>query len=126
MTDNESADLALTVYAPSEPDEADLADGDAVDPGSAAHGIALAAERDQLARALRDTHRQNSRRIGVAVAAIPPPTDPLMPAKAGRPLPAKAGSLLPAKAGRRLPATTARCGWERRSRRAVTCLRPPA
>ena len=58
MTDNESADLALTVYAPSEPDEADLADGDAVDPGSAAHGIALAAERDQLARALRDTHRQ--------------------------------------------------------------------
>jgi len=58
MTDNESADLALTVYAPSEPDEADLADGDAVDPGSAAHGIALAAERDRLARALRDTHRQ--------------------------------------------------------------------
>ncbi len=59
MTDNESADLALTVYAPAEPagpDEPSPAEGG--DPGSAARGIALAAERDRLARALRDTHRQ--------------------------------------------------------------------
>ena len=56
MTDNESADLALTVYAPAEPAEAGPGEGG--DPGSAAQGIALAAERDRLARALRDTHRQ--------------------------------------------------------------------
>ena len=59
MTDNHSADLALTVYAPSGPDEPDPADGGSdADPGIAAQGIALAAERDRLARALRDTHRQ--------------------------------------------------------------------
>ena len=59
MTDNaESTDLALTVYAPAEPDEPDPAGGGDIDPGAAAHGIALAAERDRLARALRDTHRQ--------------------------------------------------------------------
>ncbi len=56
MTDNESADLALTVYAPAETDEPGPEEGG--DPGSAAQGIALAAERDRLARALRDTHRQ--------------------------------------------------------------------
>ena len=56
MTDNESADLALTVYAPAEPAEPGPEGGG--DPGSAAQGIALAAERDRLARALRDTHRQ--------------------------------------------------------------------
>jgi hypothetical protein len=65
MTDHDDqADLALTVYAPDEgePDE----DGAVADPGAgpdadlaaAAQGIALAAERDRLARALRDTHRQ--------------------------------------------------------------------
>lgn len=49
---------ALTVYAP-EPGEPDDADGAAAgDPGGAAQGIALAAERDRLARALRETHRQ--------------------------------------------------------------------
>jgi hypothetical protein len=59
MTDNaESTDLALTVYAPDEPDEPDPADGGDIDPRAAAQGIALAAERDRLARALRDTHRQ--------------------------------------------------------------------
>ena len=59
MTDNESADLALTVYAPAEPDEPDgPSPEEGGDPGSAAQGIALAAERDRLARALRDTHRQ--------------------------------------------------------------------
>ena len=59
MTDNQSADLALTVYAPSGPDDPDPADGGSdADPGIAAQGIALAAERDRLARALRDTHRQ--------------------------------------------------------------------
>ena len=65
MSDNESADLALTVYAPDETeaeaeadiDEAGAGDG-AADLGVAAQGIALAAERDRLARALRDTHRQ--------------------------------------------------------------------
>jgi len=59
MTDNQSADLALTVYAPSGPDDPDPADGGSgADPGITAQGIALAAERDRLARALRDTHRQ--------------------------------------------------------------------
>ena len=61
MTDNESADLALTVYAPAEPaepDEPSAGGATAATPGSAAQGIALAAERDRLARALRDTHRQ--------------------------------------------------------------------
>ena len=69
MTDNaESTDLALTVYAPAEPAEPgdpdparrdpDPADGGDTDPGSTANAIALAAERDRLARALRDTHRQ--------------------------------------------------------------------
>jgi hypothetical protein len=63
MSDNESADLALTVYAPDEAEaEADIdeagADVGAGDPGVTAQGIALAAERDRLARALRDTHRQ--------------------------------------------------------------------
>ncbi len=58
MTDNESADLALTVYAPAEPAEPDGPSPEEGDPGSAAQGIALAAERDRLARALRDTHRQ--------------------------------------------------------------------
>ena len=59
MTDNESADLALTVYAPAEPAEpVEPSSGEGGDPGSAAQGIALAAERDRLARALRDTHRQ--------------------------------------------------------------------
>ncbi len=58
MTDNaESTDLALTVYAPAEPDDPDPAGG-GTDPASTASGIALAAERDRLARALRDTHRQ--------------------------------------------------------------------
>ena len=65
MTDNESADLALTVYAPADAEaeaeaEADEAGagGGAGDPRVSAQGIALAAERDRLARALRDTHRQ--------------------------------------------------------------------
>ena len=59
MTDNDSADLALTVYAPAEPAEPDgPSPEEGGDPGSAAQGIALAAERDRLARALRDTHRQ--------------------------------------------------------------------
>jgi len=59
MTDNESADLALTVYEPAEHEEPDQeGGGDAADPGRSAQGIALAAERDRLARALRDTHRQ--------------------------------------------------------------------
>ena len=59
MTDNlESADLALTVYAPAEPDPDEAAAGAAGNPGTAAAAIALAAERDRLARALRDTHRQ--------------------------------------------------------------------
>jgi hypothetical protein len=59
MTENdEKADLALTVYAPDldEPDEDGT--GGASDPATTASGIALAAERDRLARALRDTHRQ--------------------------------------------------------------------
>ena len=59
MTGHQGADLALTVYAPdgpADPDEPGIEeDGD---PGSTAQGIALAAERDRLARALRDTHRQ--------------------------------------------------------------------
>ncbi len=65
MTDNaESTDLALTVYAPAEPGDPDPARRDPdpaggdTDPGSTANAIALAAERDRLARALRDTHRQ--------------------------------------------------------------------
>src|SRR5271166_4598553 len=67
MTDNERADLALTVYAsgepgePGEPGEIGAESGElgaGGDPVSAAQGIALAAERDRLARALRDTHRQ--------------------------------------------------------------------
>ena len=60
MTDNdEKADLALTVYAPDEPDEPDEdGSGAAGDPATTASAIALAAERDRLARALRDTHRQ--------------------------------------------------------------------
>ena len=57
MTDNETADLALTVYAPDE-DEAEIDEAGALDPGTTARGIALAAERDRLARALRETHRQ--------------------------------------------------------------------
>ena len=59
MTENdEKADLALTVYAPDldEPDEDGT--GETSDPATTASGIALAAERDRLARALRDTHRQ--------------------------------------------------------------------
>jgi hypothetical protein len=57
MIDNdEKADLALTVYAPDEPDED--GPGAADDAGTTASAIALAAERDRLARALRDTHRQ--------------------------------------------------------------------
>src|SRR5487761_1751884 len=49
---------ALTVYAP-ESGELDGADGAAAgDSGGNAQGIALAAERDRLARALRETHRQ--------------------------------------------------------------------
>ena len=56
MTDHaESTDPALTLYAPAEPD---TGGGEAAEPGSTAQGIALAAERDRLARALRDTHRQ--------------------------------------------------------------------
>jgi hypothetical protein len=70
MTDDDKANVALTVYAPDEdepgedePGEDGLGgagpEGDAVgDPATAAQGIALAAERDRLARALRDTHRQ--------------------------------------------------------------------
>jgi len=59
MTDNERADLALTVYAPAEPAGPDEPGPEVSGaPGSAAQGIALAAERDRLARALRDTHRQ--------------------------------------------------------------------
>ncbi len=91
MTDNpECADLALTVYAPAEPDPGETAKpgpgetdepgpgetaepgpretaepdpgetaaAPAANPGTAAAAIALAAERDRLARALRDTHRQ--------------------------------------------------------------------
>ena len=59
MTDNaESTDLALTVYAPAEPDDPDPAATRRTDPATTANGIALAAERDRLARALRDTHRQ--------------------------------------------------------------------
>ena len=63
MTENdEKADLALTVYAPDldEPEDGSGEDatGEASDPATTASGIALAAERDRLARALRDTHRQ--------------------------------------------------------------------
>ncbi len=61
MTDNTSADLALTVYAPdgTEIDETGEGGADGADDlGSTARGIALAAERDRLARALRETHRQ--------------------------------------------------------------------
>ena len=48
----------LTVYAP-ESGELDDADGAAAgEPAGNAQGIALAAERDRLARALRETHRQ--------------------------------------------------------------------
>ncbi len=63
MTDNadtipEESGRALTVYAP-ESGELDDADGAAAgDSGGNAQGIALAAERDRLARALRETHRQ--------------------------------------------------------------------
>jgi hypothetical protein len=60
MTENdEKADLALTVYAPDldEPEEdGEAGTGGAADPTASA--IALAAERDRLARSLRDTHRQ--------------------------------------------------------------------
>ncbi|MBV9795395.1 MAG: hypothetical protein JO016_15815, partial [Actinobacteria bacterium] len=62
MTENDKADLALTVYAPDPEEPAE--DGEAgpastaADPASTASAIALAAERDRLARALRDTHRQ--------------------------------------------------------------------
>jgi hypothetical protein len=63
MTENDDkADLALTVYAPDldEPEDGSGEDaiGEASDPATTASGIALAAERDRLARALRDTHRQ--------------------------------------------------------------------
>ncbi|HEY2279655.1 MAG TPA: hypothetical protein VGI00_14955 [Streptosporangiaceae bacterium] len=61
MTENdETADLALTVYAPDldEPDEDGTSEDSISDPAASASGIALAAERDRLARALRDTHRQ--------------------------------------------------------------------
>jgi hypothetical protein len=62
MTENdEKADLALTVYAPDldDPDEeGDAGPGGAGDPAATTSAIALAAERDRLARALRDTHRQ--------------------------------------------------------------------
>ena len=87
MTDNESADLALTVYAPAEPAEADEPrPEEGGDLGSAAQGIALAAERDRLARALRDTHRQlaaaesqlmsvkRSATMGSARPSSPPPS----------------------------------------------------
>jgi hypothetical protein len=63
MTDNadsipEESGRALTVYAP-ESGELDDADGAAAgDSAGNAQGIALAAERDRLARALRETHRQ--------------------------------------------------------------------
>lgn len=64
MTENdEKADPALTVYAADEEepgeDAAPAGPGPAgADAAAAAQGIALAAERDRLARALRDTHRQ--------------------------------------------------------------------
>jgi hypothetical protein len=60
MTENdEKADLALTVYAPDldEPEEHSET-AEVADPAATANAIALAAERDRLARALRDTHRQ--------------------------------------------------------------------
>jgi hypothetical protein len=72
MTDHDDqADLALSAYAP-DPDELDeeaadeltspaegaAAAGAAGDPAAGSQAIALSAERDQLARALRDTHRQ--------------------------------------------------------------------
>jgi hypothetical protein len=65
MTDDDKADAALTMYAPDEDEsgEDELGgagpEGDAAgEPAGAAQAIALAAERDRLARALRDTHRQ--------------------------------------------------------------------
>jgi hypothetical protein len=62
MTENdEKADLALTVYAPDldEPeDDSGAGTGGTGDPAVTASAIALAAERDRLARSLRDTHRQ--------------------------------------------------------------------
>ena len=66
MTDNadsfpEDTGRALTVYAPEsgELDEAGGPPGDSAgDSAGNAQGIALAAERDRLARALRETHRQ--------------------------------------------------------------------
>jgi hypothetical protein len=66
MSENDDkADLALTAYAPDE-DEPDGEEQDGPAPGGAtpageaasAQSITLAAERDRLARALRDTHRQ--------------------------------------------------------------------
>jgi hypothetical protein len=57
----EDSSRALTVYAPEsgEPDDGDGAEGAAAaDSAGSAQGIALAAERDRLARALRETHRQ--------------------------------------------------------------------
>src|ERR1700742_5365956 len=62
MTENdEKADLALTVYAPDldeTEDDGGAGTGAAGDPAGTASAIALAAERDRLARSLRDTHRQ--------------------------------------------------------------------
>jgi hypothetical protein len=66
MSENDNqADLALTAYAPDE-DELDGEELDGTAPGgegpgaeaASAESITLAAERDRLARALRDTHRQ--------------------------------------------------------------------
>jgi hypothetical protein len=55
-------DRALTIYAPCDVDPEDPdEDGEATEGGEgggAARGIALAAERDRLAKALRETHRQ--------------------------------------------------------------------
>ena len=70
MSENDDkADLALTAYAPDpaglDPAELDEEAADELtgepaggDPAAGVQAIALSAERDQLARALRDTHRQ--------------------------------------------------------------------
>jgi hypothetical protein len=64
MTDNtddavpEENSRALTVYAPEPGDPDEAGPTAAAESAGSAQGIALAAERDRLARALRETHRQ--------------------------------------------------------------------
>jgi hypothetical protein len=64
MTDNtddaapEQSSRALTVYAPEPGDPDEAGPTAAAESAASAQGIALAAERDRLARALRETHRQ--------------------------------------------------------------------